>query len=173
MIQQGPPTKDFLTDVDRLVRERDELRRELSQFDCRRTGGPVSDVGGVHCPPGFRCMRCQLEGRTLDLALERRRVEALAPLGFDVGRERVRADAAEAALEQRTRDLAETSVLLRHENARALEAERQRDAERRRADAAEATLGKVNADAAEMVDRVRHLAWLASGSPMLGEEPLT
>lgn len=118
-------------DLASLTTERDELRRELSQFDCRRTGGPVSDVGGVHCPPGSPCMRCQLAGRTQDLALERRGVEALALLGFDV------------------------------------------EALRSRAETAEARLAKVDAAAAEMVERVKHLVWVASGAPMLGEELLT
>jgi hypothetical protein len=41
--------------------ERDQLRRELPQYDCQRTGGPASDVGGAHCPLGQPCMRCRLE----------------------------------------------------------------------------------------------------------------
>lgn len=40
--------------------ERNALRRELPQFDCRRTGGSVSDSGGDHCPPEAPCMRCRL-----------------------------------------------------------------------------------------------------------------
>lgn len=103
-IQQGPPTKDFLTDVDVLVRERDELRQKLEEM---------------------------------------------------------------TQICHRLRNLAN------RDNARALEAERKRDQERARADVAEATLAKVNVDALVMADRVKHLAWVASGSPMLGEEPST
>lgn len=37
------------------------LRRELPQYDCCRTGGPVSDSGGKHCPPESPCLTCRLE----------------------------------------------------------------------------------------------------------------
>jgi len=50
--------------------ERDAHRRELPQLDCRRTGGPVSDTGGAHCPLGEPCLRCQrdrLQERLVEL----------------------------------------------------------------------------------------------------------
>lgn len=54
--------------IQRLIEERDlerhrvnELRRELPQYDCRRTGGPVSDISGRHCPLDKPCLTCRLE----------------------------------------------------------------------------------------------------------------
>lgn len=49
------------------------LQRELPQFDCRRTGGPVSDVDGIHCPIDRPCMRCRL--RNAEEAGQRLRAE--------------------------------------------------------------------------------------------------
>lgn len=57
------------------IKERDyerhlvnSLRRELPQYDCRRTGGPVSDISGRHCPLDNPCLTCKYEDlqRTLN-----------------------------------------------------------------------------------------------------------
>lgn len=56
------------------IKERDyerhlvnNLRRELPQYNCQRTGGPVSDIGGRHCPLDNPCLTCRYE----DLEMKR------------------------------------------------------------------------------------------------------
>jgi hypothetical protein len=73
-------------DAHRAQSDAEAMRRELSQFDCRRTGGPVSDVDGDHCPVDAPCMRCRL----------RRAEETCAALRLEVSDLLARAEGAEA-----------------------------------------------------------------------------
>lgn len=50
------------------VKERDyerhlvnQLRCELPQYDCRRSGGPYSDISGRHCPIDKPYLTCRYE----------------------------------------------------------------------------------------------------------------
>jgi hypothetical protein len=60
--QSGPHTcewKKMAAEIAHLTTQRDQLRRERTEFDCRYTLGDVADFSGQHCPPKRPCMRCQ------------------------------------------------------------------------------------------------------------------
>lgn len=60
-IQNLMRTVRYLDDkISALVRERNLIKRTLSDCDCRYTGGRFGDISGSHCPPDKPCIKCQL-----------------------------------------------------------------------------------------------------------------
>lgn len=60
-VMERMQANEWLVQLHDMTKERDALRRELPQYDCRRTGGPGSDSGGKHCPQEAPCLTCRLE----------------------------------------------------------------------------------------------------------------
>lgn len=60
-----------------LEAERDQLRRQRTEFDCRYTLGNVADISGSHCPLESRCQRCKLEDAELQIESARKDLSQL------------------------------------------------------------------------------------------------